>query len=125
MQAAALMTTTIEAVEPQLEAAGWKSDGEIDPKALWDLISRVFRKQESLTGLFNELLNLRVDEATLSKAQFLSRFRYITGWLAEQGVPIAPAFKAVLVMRAMGVETPSEMGSLVLEIAAGRTDTAS
>jgi hypothetical protein len=32
------MTAKITAVEPLLEAAGWKSETELDPKVLWDLI---------------------------------------------------------------------------------------
>lgn len=117
MHAATLMITTIEAVEPELETADWQSDQEVDPKALWDLISRTFRKRDSVTELFNELLDLRVDKNALSITQFLSRFRHITGSLAAWGVPVAPAFKAVLLMRAIGAINPCESTFLVLEMA--------
>ncbi|CAJ2510353.1 Uu.00g050560.m01.CDS01 [Anthostomella pinea] len=110
VHAMAPITSTITAVEEQLEAAGWDSENEQDPKVLWDLVIATFTTipnihEQSAPQLFYELMDATLEDGVTLRA-FNSRFNTVANRLAALDLPIPPKAKLLLMMRAIKHRQP-------------------
>ncbi|KAI1394388.1 uncharacterized protein F4822DRAFT_424867 [Hypoxylon trugodes] len=107
VHAMVIMTSSIQHVEEQLEAAGWKSETENDPKVLWDLILVALPKfaEPAVPKLFDELINASQEPGVTLHA-FNSRFHYLADRLTDLDVELPTKAKLLLMMKAIKSRYP-------------------